>query len=63
MLLKSAISKSGENPASIRGQLEKTKNFYGIGGIFNYSPVDHSGLGKDAFVLVEVKGKDWKLVP
>jgi branched-chain amino acid transport system substrate-binding protein len=63
MLLKSAISKSGENPASIRGQLEKTKNFYGIGGIFNYSPADHSGLGKDAFVLVEVKGKDWKLVP
>ena len=62
MLLKSAMVKAGSNSASIRDQLEKTKNFAGIGGIFNYSPTDHSGLSKDAFVLVEVKGKDWKLV-
>jgi branched-chain amino acid transport system substrate-binding protein len=62
MLLKSAMVKGGDSPASIRDQLEKTKNFVGIGGIFNYSPTDHSGLSKDAFVLVEVKGKDWKLV-
>jgi len=62
MLLKSAMVKVGDSPASIRDQLEKTKNFAGIGGIFNFSPTDHSGLSKDAFVLVEVKGKDWKLV-
>ena len=62
MLLKTAMAKGGDSPASIRDQLEKTRNFAGIGGVFNYSPTDHSGLSKDAFVLVEVKGKDWKLV-
>lgn len=62
MLLKGAIERGGDSPASIRDQLEKTANFAGIGGIFNYSPTDHAGLSKDAFVLVEIKNKDWTLV-
>ena len=62
MLLKGAIERGGDTPSSIRDQLEKTKNFFGIGGTFIYSPQDHAGLGKDAFVLVEVKNKDWVLV-
>lgn len=62
MLLKGAIEKGGDSPASIRDQLEKTKNFAGIGGIFNYSAGDHAGLTKDAFVLVEIKNRDWALV-
>ncbi|HEY6873473.1 MAG TPA: ABC transporter substrate-binding protein [Geobacteraceae bacterium] len=62
MLLKGAIERGGDTPAAIRDQLEKTHNFAGIGGIFSFSPLDHSGLGKDAFVLVEVKHKDWVLV-
>jgi branched-chain amino acid transport system substrate-binding protein len=62
MLLKGAIEKVGDSPAAIRDQLEKTKNFAGIGGIFSFSPEDHSGLNKDAFVLVEIKQKDWVLV-
>jgi branched-chain amino acid transport system substrate-binding protein len=61
MLVKGAIERGGATPAGIRAQLEKTRNFAGIGGIFNYSPTDHSGLTKDAFVLVEVKGRDWVL--
>jgi branched-chain amino acid transport system substrate-binding protein len=62
MLLKTAIEKGGDNPSAIRSQLDKIRNFPGIGGVFTYSPSDHSGLGKDAFVLVQVKGKDWVLV-
>jgi branched-chain amino acid transport system substrate-binding protein len=62
MLLKTAIEKGGANPSAIRSQLEKIRNFPGIGGVFTYTPSDHSGLGKDAFVLVQVKGKDWVLV-
>jgi branched-chain amino acid transport system substrate-binding protein len=62
MLLKGAIERGADTPAAIRDQLEKTKNFAGIGGIFNYSPTDHAGLSKDAFVLVEIKNKDWVLV-
>jgi branched-chain amino acid transport system substrate-binding protein len=62
MLLKAAIERGGDAPAAIRDQLEKTHHFAGIGGIFSYSPEDHSGLSKDAFVLVEIKQKDWVLV-
>jgi len=62
MLLKGAIERGGDTPAAIRDQLEKTANFAGIGGIFNYSATDHAGLGKDAFVLVEIHNKDWSLV-
>jgi len=62
MLLKGAIERGGDSPAAIRDQLEKTKNFAGIGGIFTFSPTDHAGLSKDAFVLVEIKNKDWALV-
>jgi branched-chain amino acid transport system substrate-binding protein len=62
MLLKGAIERGGETPAAIRDQLEKSTGFAGIGGIFNYSAADHAGLTKDAFVLVEIKNKDWALV-
>jgi branched-chain amino acid transport system substrate-binding protein len=61
MLLKQAIEKGGDTPAAIAAQLEKTKNFAGIGGIFNFSPQDHAGLNKDAFVLIEIKKRDWTL--
>jgi branched-chain amino acid transport system substrate-binding protein len=62
MLLKGAIEKGGDSPAAIRDQLENTKKFSGIGGTFSYSPQDHAGLTKEAFVLVQIKKKDWALV-
>jgi branched-chain amino acid transport system substrate-binding protein len=62
MLLKGAIERGGDSPAAIRDQLEKTRGFAGIGGIFSFSPGDHAGLNKDAFVLVEIKNRDWALV-
>lgn len=62
MLLKGAIERGAESPAAIRDQLEKTANFPGIGGVFSYSATDHAGLTKDAFVLVEIKNRDWSLV-
>ena len=62
MLLKGAFENGADTPAAIRDQLEKTKQFHGIGGTFTYSPQDHAGLGKEAFVLVEVKNKDWVIV-
>ncbi|MBN1473853.1 MAG: ABC transporter substrate-binding protein [Syntrophaceae bacterium] len=62
MLIKEAIERGGTTPAAIRDQLEKTKNFAGIGGIFNYSEQDHAGLTKDAFVLVQIKKGEWKLI-
>lgn len=62
MLIRNAVENGADSAASIRDQLEKTRGFAGIGGSFTYSAQDHAGLGKDAFVLVEVKNKDWVIV-
>ena len=62
MLIRNAVDNGAVTAAAIRDQLEKTRGFAGIGGSFNYSAHDHAGLGKDAFVLVEVKNKDWMIV-
>jgi len=62
MLIRNAINNGAVTAAAVRDQLESTRGFAGIGGTFNYSPQDHAGLGKDAFVLVEVKNKDWMIV-
>ena len=62
MLIKGAVELGATTPEAIRDQLEKTRQFHGIGGTFTYSPTDHAGLTKDAFVLVEVKKKDWVIV-
>lgn len=42
-------------PAKIRDEIEKIKGFVGTGGIFNYSPEDHTGLTKEAFEMLTVK--------
>lgn len=62
MLIRNAVDNGAETAAAIRDHLEKTRGFAGIGGSFSYSPQDHAGLGKDAFVLVEIKNKDWVIV-
>lgn len=59
MLLKGAIERGGATPAAIRDALERTRNFHGIGGTFNYSAGDHAGLTKDAFIMVEVRNRGW----
>ena len=55
-ILVGAIKKAEKNnPAEIRDAIENTKNFVGTGGVFNYSPEDHTGLGKEAFEMLTVK--------
>jgi branched-chain amino acid transport system substrate-binding protein len=61
MLVKAAIEKGGATTEGIRDALEKIKDFHGIGGTFIFSAADHAGLTKDAFVMVEIKNKDWVL--
>lgn len=62
MLIKNAVEHGADSAAGIREQLEKTRNFHGIGGTFSYTAQDHAGLGKDAFVLVEIRNRDWVIV-
>jgi branched-chain amino acid transport system substrate-binding protein len=47
--------------AAIRDELEKTKEFIGISGIFTMSPVDHNGLDKRAVTMYEIVNGQWQL--
>jgi len=54
-LVISALWAGASDPAAIRDYIEQTSDFVGTGGIFNYSPEDHTGLTKDAFEMLTVK--------
>jgi branched-chain amino acid transport system substrate-binding protein len=61
-ILVAAIQAAGSTDrTAIRDAVEKTKDFVGTAGIFNYSDKDHNGLTKDAFVWIKVEGGKWKL--
>ncbi len=47
------------DPAKIRAELEATKNYVGVNGIYNMSPTDHMGLDLAGFRIVEIKGGNW----
>ena len=55
-LVIAALRAVGPDRAKIRDYIENTKNFVGTGGIFNYSAEDHTGLTKDAFEMITIKG-------
>ena len=55
-LIVDAIAKVGTEPEALRAEIEKTKNYVGISGIYNLTPEDHNGLTVDSMVMVQVKG-------
>ena len=59
-LLVDALKAVGPDKGKIRDFLEtKVKNWPGVSGVFNLSPQDHTGLNKDAFMMITVKNNDW----
>jgi len=60
-LVAAALKKVGPNKAKIRSEIENTKRFVGIGGVFNFTAADHNGLSKDAFALVVIQGGKWHI--
>ncbi len=56
-----ALQQAGPDRAKIRDELENIKGFVGTGGIFNFSPEDHSGLTKEAFEMLTVKEGNFTL--
>jgi len=62
IFVEAAKRAGGFEPAKVRDEIEKTKNFIGTGGIVNISPNDHLGLDLSAFRMLEIKGGDWTLV-
>ncbi len=55
MMVADAIKKVGTEKEPLRKEIEGTKNYIGISGIYNISPEDHNGLAVDSMVIVEVK--------
>jgi branched-chain amino acid transport system substrate-binding protein len=58
-----ALREVGTDPQAIRDHLEGVQDFVGISGTFTMTPEDHSGLSKEALVLVGVENGDWTLLP
>jgi branched-chain amino acid transport system substrate-binding protein len=61
MLVVDALKAVGPNKEKIRDHIENRENFVGTAGVFNFSPQDHCGLDKTAFVMFTVK--EGKFVP
>ena len=55
MIVANAIKKVGTEPAALRQEIEKTKNYVGVSGIYNITAEDHNGLGVDSMVIIQVK--------
>ncbi len=46
---------------ALRSALEEMPAYNGVGGVFDYSSTDHTGLDARAMVMVEVSGGTWQL--
>ncbi|MHB1455882.1 MAG: ABC transporter substrate-binding protein [Armatimonadota bacterium] len=60
-LVADGLAKVGPDKAKLRSFIENRKNFVGISGVFNFTPQDHNGLGKNAFVLVTIQNGKWRI--
>jgi branched-chain amino acid transport system substrate-binding protein len=62
MILVKAIEQAGPDKEKVRDAIENMKGFVGTGGVFNFSPEDHNGLGMDSFEMLTVKNGKFVLL-
>lgn len=60
-MVANAMKKAGTNNEKLRDEIERTKGYVGISGIYQLSPEDHNGLGMDSMVMVRISGGQWKM--
>jgi branched-chain amino acid transport system substrate-binding protein len=61
MIAVEALKKAGTDKAALRDAIEQVSNWPGVSGVFTMTPEDHSGLTKDALVMVEIKDQTWSV--
>ncbi|HQK61033.1 MAG TPA: ABC transporter substrate-binding protein, partial [Dermatophilaceae bacterium] len=61
MIAVESLKKAGTDPIKLRDAIEATSKWPGISGVFTMTPTDHSGLTKDALMIVTVDNKAWKV--
>lgn len=54
-IIADALKVAGADWAKLRDEIEKTKNYMGLTGIYNYSAEDHEGLPMDCLGIYEIK--------
>ena len=55
MLVLEACEKKGATRQDVRDYIEAKQGFVGTGGVFNFSPEDHTGLQKDSLEMLTVR--------
>ena len=55
ILVKGIEKANSTDKEAVRTAIENLKGVVGTGGVFNFSPTDHNGLGVDAFEMLTVK--------
>ncbi|MFW6323612.1 MAG: ABC transporter substrate-binding protein [Desulfovibrionales bacterium] len=61
VILAEGIRQGGNDKAEVRKAIENIKGFPGTGGVFNFTPEDHNGLGMDSFEMLTVKNGEFAL--
>jgi branched-chain amino acid transport system substrate-binding protein len=62
MIAIAALKNAGTDPNKLRDALESTVSSPGVSGVFTMTPTDHSGLTKEALVMVTVENGKWKVL-
>lgn len=63
LILMKGLEKANKvDKEAVRSSIEQLKGVVGTGGIFNFSPEDHNGLGIDAFVMLTVQNGKFALL-
>jgi branched-chain amino acid transport system substrate-binding protein len=52
-----------EQRVQFRDNIENTKSYVGVNGVFNLSATDHVGLSTKDVVLVRITGGEWTYLP
>lgn len=60
-LAKMALEKGGEDKTKVRDALAGIRNYNGVGGTFNFSATQHSGLSKSDLVLLKYEDGRFRL--
>ncbi len=61
-IIANALKVAGADRSKLRDAIEKTTNYVGVYGVFNYTADDHEGIVKGNFALYEIKDKKFVLL-
>jgi branched-chain amino acid transport system substrate-binding protein len=54
-----ALQKAGPDKEKIRDAIEKTRNFIGASGVYNFSPAKHSPDLEGSIMMYKVANRKW----